>query len=308
MTMPGPMDPPATGAALPQSSGWALAALGGVIVVTVGWWTLALWPLPAEAPEWMARARAACFGQTISGLPNGGGWALLIGQPLGMLVFLFAVWGGSVTRSLEALRQRWVGRLALAATALLLLVGSAAAASRVASAKGTTFDPNAGLPATGPLVEMNEAAPALNLLDQSGARLSIEQFRGAPLLVTFAFAHCETVCPLLVRDAIAARARLAPPRPPLVIVTLDPWRDVPSRLPAIAAAWQLPEGVHVVSGEVAEVEEVLSRWKIPRVRNPSTGDVIHPSVVYVVAPNGRIAYMADGTPDRVVQGVEQVRR
>jgi len=201
-----------------------------------------------------------------------------------------------------------MGRLALAGTALVLLVGSAAAATRVAAAKGTTFDPNAGMPSTGPLVEMNEAAPALDLVDQFGARLSIEQFQGEPLLVTFAFAHCETVCPLLVHDAIAARARMAVPLPPLLVVTLDPWRDTPSRLPSIAESWQLPEGVHVLSGDVAAVEEVLSRWKIPRVRNPSSGDVIHPSVVYIVAPNGRIAYMADGTPDRVVQAVEQIRR
>jgi len=303
-----PMDSPVPATTEPRGSGWAIAALFAVVGVTAAWWALALWPLPAESPEWMARARAACFGKTVSGLPNGGGWALLIGQPLGMLIFLFAVWGGAVTRSLEALRRGWVGRMVLAATALLLLVGSAAAATRVASAKGTVFDPTAGTGSPGPLVEMNEAAPALGLVDQAGVRLTTEQFQGEPLLVTFAFAHCETVCPLLVHDALAARARMAEPLPPLVIVTLDPWRDTPSRLPSIAAAWQLPDGVHVVSGAVEEVEEVLSRWKIPRVRNPSSGDVIHPSVVYIVAPNGRIAYMADGTPDRVVQAVEQVRR
>lgn len=303
-----PMDSPVPARTEPRGSGWAIAALLGVVGVTAAWWALALWPLPAEAPEWMARARAACFGSTVSGLPNGGGWALLIGQPLGMLIFLFAVWGGAVTHSLEALRRGWAGRMALATVALLLLVGSAAAATRVASAKGTIFDPNAGTAAPGPLVEMSEDAPALNLVNQAGAQLTIEQFRGEVLLVTFAFAHCETVCPLLVHDVLAARAQMAAPLPPLVIVTLDPWRDTPNRLPAIAEAWQLPEGVHVVSGEVEAVEQVLNRWKIPRVRSTTNGDVIHPSVAYVVTPNGRIAYMTDGTTERVVQGVAAVRR
>jgi len=289
-----------------RGTGWALGALAAILAVTAGWWALALWPLPAEAPEWLARARAACFGSTDSGLPDAGGWALLVGQPLGMLVFLFAAWGGAVTRGLEGLRHRRAGRVALAATGLLLLAGSAAAASRVASARGSGFDPAGG--GAGPLVELDEAAPALGLVDQHGATITVEQFRGRPLLVTFAFAHCETVCPLLVRDALAARAQAGDDPPALVVVTLDPWRDTPARLPAIAEAWQLPEGVHLLSGEVEQVEQVLNRWKIPRVRNQVNGDVIHPSVVYAVAPNGRLAYLADGTLERTVDAVRRLQR
>lgn len=290
---------------LDRGATWALAALFGVLVITAGWWALALWPLPAETPEWVARARAACFGSTVSGLPNAGGWALLIGQPTGMLIFLFAVWGESVTRGLEALRGRWVGRVVLAFTGLFLLTGTLAAATRVASVRGDAFDVRGGQPA-GPLVEVKGEAAQFGLVNQHGERVTIEQFRGQPLLVTFAFAHCTTVCPLLVKDMLVARQELGGDVPG-VVVTLDPWRDTPSRLPSIAAAWQLPEGVHLLSGTVEEVEFVLDRWKIPRIRNQSNGDVIHPSVTYIVAPNGRLAYMSDGSVERMVQGMERVR-
>lgn len=299
---------PAPGRGLDRGAGWGLAALAGLLAITAAWWALALWPLPAEAPEWMARARAACFGKSAGGLPDGGGWALLIGQPLGMLVFLFAVWGGAVTRGLEALRQAWLGRVVLAMTALMLLAGSAAAAVRVAAGRNAGFDAAGGRDPSGPLVEMNEKAPALNLVDQAGRTIGIEQLQGQTVLVSFVFAHCATVCPRLVKDLLTARSRVTGPPPPVILVTLDPWRDTPARLPAIAQAWLLPEGVHVVSGEVAAVEEVLNRWKIPRVRNQANGEVIHPSVVYVVAPNGRLAYMSDGAIDRVVQAVDRVRR
>lgn len=291
---------------LDRGATWALAALFGVLAITAGWWALALWPLPTDTPEWVARARAACFGSTVSGLPNAGGWALLIGQPTGMLIFLFAVWGQAVTRGLESLRGRWAGRLVLAFTSLFLLTGTLAAATRVASARSDAFDVRGGQPA-GPLVEVEGEAAEFGLVDQFGQRVTIQQFRGQPLLVTFAFAHCTTVCPLLVKDMLVARRELGGDVP-AVVVTLDPWRDTPSRLPSIAAAWQLPEGVHLLSGTVEEVEFVLDRWKIPRIRNQSTGEVIHPAVTYIVAPNGRLAYMSDGSVERMVQGMERVRR
>lgn len=297
---------PPPGGRLDRGAVWGLAALAGILVITAGWWALALWPLPAETPEWLVRARAACFGRTVSGLPNGGGWMLLIGQPLGMLIILFAVWGGAVTRGLEALRVQRLGQVVLAVAVLMLLAGSVGAVNRVASAGGARFDITGGN-SPAPLVEENRDAPEFGLLNQHGERVTIAQFRGKPLLVTFAFAHCTTVCPLIVKDMLVARNELGGDIPG-VVVTLDPWRDTPRRLPSIAAGWQLPEGVHVLSGTVEEVEFVLDRWKIPRVRNQSTGDIVHPSVTYIVAPNGRLAYFSDGSVERVVQAAERVRR
>lgn len=295
---------PPPGGRIDRGAAWGLAALAGILVITAGWWALALWPLPEETPEWLVRARAACFGRTISGLPNGGGWMLLVGQPLGMLIVLFAVWGGAVTRGLEALRVRRFGQVVLAATALMLLAGSVGAVNRVATATGDRFDLRGGDRAA-PLVEENRDAPEFGLVNQHGERVTIAQFRGEPLLVTFAFGHCATICPLIVKDMLAARRELGV-EIPAVVVTLDPWRDTPSRLPTIATAWQLPEGVHVLSGTVQEVEFALDRWKIPRVRNQSTGDIVHPAVTYIVAPNGRLAYWSDGSTERVVQGARRV--
>lgn len=298
-------DRPPPGGRMDRGAAWGLAALATILIITTGWWSLALWPLPAETPEWVVRARAACFGRTVSGLPDGGGWLLLIGQPLGMLIVLFAAWGDAVTRGLEALRAWQTGRVALTAVALTLLVGSVAAASRVATAGGDRFAVPRDGPA--PLVEENRDAPEFGLVNQHGERITLARFHGRPLLVTFAFAHCATICPLLVKDMLLARAQLGE-EVAAVVITLDPWRDTPSRLPTIAASWQLPEGVHLLSGTVEEVEFVLDRWKIPRVRNRSTGDLVHPSVTYIVAPNGRLAYLSDGSVERMVQAVERVRR
>jgi len=267
-----------------------LLALYILLGTTAAWWALALWPMPG-APAWVARTRALCFGTTPDGLPSAGGWILLIGQPLGMFGVLLTVWGADVREALTRLRRHPAGRALLAATVVLLLAGGALALGRVRTAGGEPFDPTAG---GAPLVRFDDPAPALSLLDQHGDTVTLASFHDRPVLVTFAYAHCETVCPLVVHEVLEAQRAAAGPRPAVVVVTLDPWRDTPARLPAIAAAWELGEGARVLSGDVRDVEQVLSAWRIPRVRNEVTGDLSHPAVVYVVSPSGRLVYALSG--------------
>ena len=153
------------------------------------------------------------------------------------------------------------------------------------------------------LTRVNDAAPALSLVDQSGREMTLESFRGRPVLVTFAFAHCETVCPLIVADVLAARRGIDGVPPAVLIVTLDPWRDTPSRLPSIAEAWGLPGDAHVLSGPPDDVERTLNAWRVPRTRNQKTGDIVHPSIVYVIAADGRIAYVVNGGADTISAAV-----
>jgi cytochrome oxidase Cu insertion factor (SCO1/SenC/PrrC family) len=82
--------------------------------------------------------------------------------------------------------------------------------------------------------------------------------------------------------------------PALLVVTLDPWRDTPGRLPTIASTWKLEGDAHVLSGPPDDVERVLSAWRVPRTRNLKTGDIAHPSIVYVVNAQGRITYVVGG--------------
>lgn len=275
----------------------ALAGLAVILGTTVAWWALALVPLEPTAPEWLARTREVCFGATRDGLPHAGGWLLLIGEPLGMLAALTIGWGEALREGLAGLSGRWGGRIALVLVALAVLAGGVAAADRVVAVRDSSFDPTSGddpaaIVAAG---RMDRAAPRLDLVDQRGDTVRTAAFRGAPLLVAFAYAHCATVCPVIVRDLLEVRRRLGGKAPPLLIVTLDPWRDSPSRLPAIAAEWQLDDGTRVLSGSVRQVELVLTAWQVPRSRNTVTGDLIHPAIAYVVSASGRVTHLVDGS-------------
>ena len=277
----------------PAARPWAaVASLAAIGAITAAWWTLALWPVGAAAPDWVLRTRLVCFGAVEDSLPNAAGWLVLVGQPAGMLAFLLSVWGTDVRDGMRALTSRVAGQLATGLALALLVAGSGTVVVRVRTAGVEPFEPNPGNMA---LTRVDDAAPATALNDQDGRAVTLDGFRGQPVLVTFAYAHCETVCPAVVSEVRAARRRLGNAAPELLIVTLDPWRDTPSRLPTIAQGWGLIPGEHVLSGESADVERILNAWRVPRARNEQTGAISHPSLVYVIGADGRIHYVVDGS-------------
>jgi protein SCO1/2 len=99
------------------------------------------------------------------------------------------------------------------------------------------------------------------------------------------------VCPAIVHDATGAVAEAGVPGIALLLVTLDPWRDTPARLAAIATAWQLPAGARLLGGTVPEVEGVLDAWGIARRRDVSTGEIAHATELFLVDRQGRLAWI-----------------
>jgi protein SCO1/2 len=275
-----------------RARGWtAVAALAAIAAITASWWALALWPVGNDAPEWLLRTREVCFGADATRLPNAGGWILLVGQPLGMVALLAMVWGHELRHGLGVVMARAAGQVAIGVISAVLVAGIAGTVVRVRTAGQEPFATAATGAVAHQLTRVNDAAPRLTLTDQSGHEVSLEAYRGKPVLVSFAFAHCDTVCPLIVSDLVAARALLGDEAPAVLIVTLDPWRDTPSRLATIASGWKLEAGMHVLSGVPDEVERTLNAWRIPRVRNVKTGDISHPSMVYVIGSDGRITFV-----------------
>lgn len=271
----------------------ALVALGSVLVITVAWWALALWPV-ADSPDWLDRARLACFNAAPDGLPDATGWMVLIGQPLGMFGFLLIVWPREVIGGLRLATSRPTGVIAMAVALLVVLAGLGGAGIRVAAAIDARA-PRGPLPSVMTADEhprLNREAPALDLVNQHGERITIEMLVGRPALVTFAFANCHDICPVVVDQARQARdAAWSKGEASLVVITLDPWRDTPARLPALAARWNLngPQD-HLLAGSVEDVEAVLDAWNVARTRDGATGQVAHPPLTYLLDGSGRIAF------------------
>ncbi len=180
----------------------------------------------------------------------------------------------------------------MVAGAVVTLCAVTAFGRRMASATGLGTTPPpvpAGVPT---LVDLD--ASALVLTDQHGRRTSFGDFHGGPVLVTFAFGHCATVCPTIVHEIRAARTAVGRSDVPLLIISLDPWRDTPARLPSLASDWKLGPADLVLSGSVAEVEGALDALGVGRRRNTTTGDIEHAGTVMALDDRGHIGWRLDG--------------
>lgn len=271
--------------------GTAFTALLLIVVITAGWWALALWPVGSVEPEWLLRTRAACFGSAPGGLPDVGGWILLIGQPLGMLGVLLVVWGTALQEDLRRLRSNpwWHGALIVGPALVLMAV--TLTGRRVAVAAGLGAVPP--IAPAGVLTSADLDVTSLELQDQHGRRRSLAEIGDGPALLTFAFGHCTTVCPTIVQDLRRARANAVRPDVPVVVITLDPWRDTPGRLAALAAQWQLLPTDLVLSGNVVEVERALDVLEVTRRRDTATGDIAHVGMVALLN-GGRVRARVEG--------------
>ena len=272
--------------------GAASFALLLILGITAAWWGLALWPAGAVEPAWLIRTRAACFGSAPGGLPDAGGWILLIGEPIGMLAVLTAIWGGAVRDDIRRMRddRRW--RFVAAGVVVLSLLGFVALSRRVAFAAGIGVAvPKA--PAGTP-IPVDIDGSAFVLTDQQGRRTSLADFPGRAVLLTFAFSHCATVCPTVLHDLRMARSASGRSEVPILVITLDPWRDTPGNLGSLAARWELGPDDRVLSGTIEEVEQALDGLGVTRRRDDVTGDIDHAGTVMILDDRGRVRWSIVG--------------
>ena len=288
---------------------WPLGAVAFIAAVSAVWWGLALFA-PPGTPEWLERARAVCFNTTESGLPDAKGWLLLIGQPPAMLLALYAGWSNQVRDTFRHLAASRTGRRLAAGVGLTVLIFLATAAARAASLRlpppalassfGFGSERVEALPETYP--RLDRPWPGTDgLVDQRGDAFTLASLEGRPAFVTFAFGHCQTICPVLVRNSLHAR-RTAERDVAVVALTLDPWRDTPSRLPTLADGYGLdPDRDFLAGGTPEAVTAALDAFGIAYDRNTLTGDVVHPPLVYLVEADGTIAYASGGAVPHLVQ-------
>lgn len=286
--------------------------MAGLFMITVAWWALALWPVEGVPPEWLERARSVCFNAGPSGLPDASGWLLLVGQPIGMLAVFMVIAGDAVRAGVRHAFGSPAGLLAVAVASGVLATGVVLAAMRVAGAPRDAEwleTASARVPSSYPRLD-RPLPDVAGLVDQHGNAFGWERVARRPALLTFGFGHCATVCPMTVMNArqVQERFRAEGREIALVVITLDPWRDTPARLPALARQFHLGPGrkgdgehaeSYLLSGPVEEVNAALDALQVTRERIADTGDIVHPALVYLLDARGTIAYAASAHADLI---------
>jgi len=281
------------------------------LAVTMGMWLMAFYRMPEATPEWLVRAQSVCFGSSESGLPDTSGWIVLVLSPLLFLFVFGAAYANDLMIGMVNVYRTMPGKIFI----LLLVFAVSSQASwvmgRVRAGNqiaGANYAPAGGgaLPEDYPRTW--EPAFPFSLTDQNGETGGPADFKGSPVILSFAFANCQTICPAVL-DQLKAAVDSIGHRVPVLIVTLDPWRDRPSKLETMSQLWELGPRSRLYSGDVDSVLDVLNKYRVPISRNEQNGEVTHPPLVYIIDAEGRIAYTFNNpTSDWITNAIARVER
>jgi protein SCO1 len=158
------------------------------------------------------------------------------------------------------------------------------------------FEP--GLPDRGRVqaVDVGKPIPPALLVDQAGNPIELSSaFAGKTVLLSFIFTRCpdRDVCPAISGKYAYLQSHLDPKRFALIEITLDPQYDSPAILRAYGAQYGAVDGRwYLLTSTGSITQRVLDEFGINSLRI-STANFIHSDKLYIVTPQGRIAYIVE---------------
>lgn len=145
-------------------------------------------------------------------------------------------------------------------------------------------------------VDVGKSLPAATLVDQDGKLVHLDRdYAGKVVLLSFIFTRCpdRNLCPAISGKYAYMQSRLDPAKFALVEITLDPPYDSPAVLRAYGHQYGAnPRMWHMLTGTGSTVTHLLNAFAIDSMR-VSSANFIHNDKLYIVAPNGVIAYLVD---------------
>jgi protein SCO1 len=139
-------------------------------------------------------------------------------------------------------------------------------------------------------------APAFTLTSQDGAPVSLADFRGKVVAVTFIYTLCTDTCPILTPMMSFVQDRLGRDfgtRIAFVSITVDPERDTPQVLKEYARAFGADLGGWAfLTGPSETIRAVTRRYGV-FAATAAGGDIDHSFLTSVVDPRGilRVQYL-----------------
>jgi protein SCO1/2 len=195
--------------------------------------------------------------------------------------------------------------LAILGGATALLVGGSskpalpgkASAAKLGSYEGLALNPR--LP-----------APALDTLhNYDGSSFNLAAERGEAVFVTFLYAHCPDVCPLIASNLHNAYARMTPAmrgRVRIVAVSVDPHGDTAGTVGAFVRQHELNGEARYLIGSANQLGPVWEAWKVGSQADASNpGLVNHSALIYGISASGKLTtiYAANFEPRQIIHDV-----
>ena len=160
------------------------------------------------------------------------------------------------------------------------------------------------LPTTGPFrlvrdvepLNVGDPLPEYHFTNQLGEPMSLSQFRGQALGITFLFTRCPypTFCPLMASNFEQVQKRLlATPNAltnwHLLTISFDPEWDTPPRLKSYAERFHYdPQHWSFLTGELIDITAIAEQFGLQFWRDPDGSGINHNLRTAVVDARGRV--------------------
>lgn len=133
------------------------------------------------------------------------------------------------------------------------------------------------------------AAPGFSLQDQNGNTISLDQFHGHPVVLTFLDSLCPHAdCSLMAeyinwtaKDLGADSSKVA-----WVALSVNPWHDTPASATSFLTTRQVTIPLHYLLGTPDQMQPLWKAYHMQAILQPD-GVVIHSTGVYVIDATGK---------------------
>jgi protein SCO1/2 len=175
-------------------------------------------------------------------------------------------------------------RLALAifaATCALFAVVGIALISHAGKSDGPPVAQAADSPFRGGTMPAGVHAPEFTLTDQNGKRVSMSDYRGKPVVVTYLYTHCKETCPIQAQMIRGALDDLGHDIPALA-VSVDPFADTAASARTFLKKAKMTGRMRFVLGKRRQLQPIWRGFAI----QPQLRDSEHQAYITLVDRKG----------------------
>lgn len=190
--------------------------------------------------------------------------------------------------------------------AIALAAGCGGSSGEASGGTGTGHADHASTAFEGGTISPVRAAPALRLRDIDGKMVDIADLRGDPVLVTFVYANCPDVCPLIMANLRTVRkdAGALGARTRVIAVSVDPKGDTPAVVRRFLTQRRVAGFVDYLIGTRAQLEPVWDAWNVAQQVPKDDPELVeHSALVYGVSSSGKLltAYPVNFDPAAIAR-------
>jgi protein SCO1 len=211
-------------------------------------------------------------------------------------------------------RALWA-RLLLPVVVLIVVLGGLSFALFRGSSKPTLpggaeqSAPGSGF--WGTLTLPSKRAPAIQLRNYLGQPVTLSEYRGKAVLVTFLYTNCPDVCPLIASNLRVAMNELGAraSKAQIIAVSVDPRGDTPAAVAHFLRAHEMLGRMQYLIGSPAQLARTWKAWSVGSTREVGQPNLVaHSALVYGVSGSGKLTtiYPASFEPAELVHDVPKL--